>query len=131
MCGDGLNINNGITDCDDKNYLNGDGCSSTCDIEDGWYCYGGSINGKDTCYEECGDDYDRGKFTCELGDDNDDDPAVSGCSTTCTVNEGWYCYGGSGTTLDTCYDDCGDNVVVDGDPTTYCDTTDEGCSNTC
>jgi cysteine-rich repeat protein len=29
-------------DCDDANVVNGDGCSRTCAIEDGWYCFGGS-----------------------------------------------------------------------------------------
>lgn len=34
-CGDGIRI----TDlCDDGNNMNGDGCSSTCQIESGWRC---------------------------------------------------------------------------------------------
>lgn len=35
--------------CDDGNTINGDGCSSTCKIEAGWNCRGGSPNTKDTC----------------------------------------------------------------------------------
>lgn len=100
-------------DCDDHNYVAGDGCSSACAIEDGWYCYGGDANQKDTCYEICGDAYDMGKFACDDGDTGNDD----GCSSTCTVEDGWYCYGGTktGTASDTCYDICGDSKYkIDG-----------------
>lgn len=34
-CGDGLRINEA---CDDGNTLDGDGCSSTCEVEDGYLC---------------------------------------------------------------------------------------------
>ena len=35
--------------CDDGNNVNGDGCSSTCSIEMGWSCLGGSSTSKDAC----------------------------------------------------------------------------------
>ncbi|MCB0368770.1 MAG: hypothetical protein KDD45_04800 [Bdellovibrionales bacterium] len=35
--------------CDDGNTKNGDGCSSTCEVEDGYVCTGGSPHSKDTC----------------------------------------------------------------------------------
>lgn len=35
--------------CDDGNLVNGDGCSSTCQIESGWTCSGGNSFGPDTC----------------------------------------------------------------------------------
>ena len=35
--------------CDDRNNINGDGCSSDCKIENDYTCYGGSPNSKDIC----------------------------------------------------------------------------------
>lgn len=48
-CGDGSKSL--FEDCDDGNTLNGDGCSSTCEIEQGWNCE--SIDhGTSFCVEE-------------------------------------------------------------------------------
>jgi len=35
--------------CDDGNTVSGDGCSSTCDVEPNYYCYGGDDMTIDTC----------------------------------------------------------------------------------
>ena len=35
--------------CDDGNTISGDGCSSTCQVEAGWSCSGGSPTSKDIC----------------------------------------------------------------------------------
>lgn len=35
--------------CDDGNSVSGDGCSSTCQLEAGWTCTGGSPTSKDVC----------------------------------------------------------------------------------
>lgn len=35
--------------CDDKNNIDGDGCSSDCKIEPGYHCVGGSPSSQDTC----------------------------------------------------------------------------------
>ena len=35
--------------CDDGNLVNGDGCSSECLIEDGYYCENGTLSNPDTC----------------------------------------------------------------------------------
>jgi cysteine-rich repeat protein len=40
VCGDGVPGPGDNEECDDKNTANGDGCSSTCRIEDGWDCKG-------------------------------------------------------------------------------------------
>ena len=45
-CGDGKKF---VTDCDDGNKVDGDGCSSTCEIEEGFTCQGGSPMSKDSC----------------------------------------------------------------------------------
>ena len=49
-CGDGKNY--GINQCDDGNLIDGDGCSSSCLIEEGWMCYGGSLTTADICSHE-------------------------------------------------------------------------------
>ncbi len=42
-------------ECDDGNLIDGDGCTSTCTIEFGWYCHDGDFDRADACYEKCGD----------------------------------------------------------------------------
>ena len=49
MCGDGRNMF--ILPCDDGNSIDGDGCSSSCQVEDGFKCSGGSFTNPDTCIE--------------------------------------------------------------------------------
>jgi len=46
---------------------------------------------KDYCYEICGDSYDFGTLGCEDGDNVDND----GCSSSCEIEEGFTCSGGS------------------------------------
>lgn len=46
MCGDGLKF---VSDCDDGNNIDGDGCSSSCEVEQGWTCNGGSPHARDIC----------------------------------------------------------------------------------
>ena len=134
ICGDGIEFPLYFpwTDyCDDENLLNGDGCSSTCHVETGFTCSGGSPTSEDVCKEICGDGKNFGFYQC------DDSNTVSGdgCSSTCGIEVHWVCTGGSSTTADVCTDFCGDGFVVPGMPPTYCDdgNTDnwDGCSNTC
>jgi len=47
ICGDGIRL--GGRQCDDGNTLNGDGCSSECEIENGWKCSGGTPYTPDKC----------------------------------------------------------------------------------
>lgn len=46
ICGDGFLFN---LPCDDGNLINGDGCSSTCEIETGYICNGGPNHEKSSC----------------------------------------------------------------------------------
>lgn len=46
MCGDAKRF---TLPCDDGNNVDGDGCSSDCQIEVGYTCVGGSPNSKDSC----------------------------------------------------------------------------------
>lgn len=36
ICGDGIKVSG--EKCDDGNNKKGDGCSDTCEVEDGWIC---------------------------------------------------------------------------------------------
>ena len=80
----------GTVQCDDGNLLNGDGCDSVCDIEDGFYCYG-PPDGKDVCFEKCGDGIMNGWYSCDDGNLND----LDGCSSVCTIETCWSCTYGS------------------------------------
>ena len=79
--------------CDDSNNTNGDGCSSTCQIE--------------TADPECGNGTQEGTEEC------DDGNVVSGdgCSSTCTSETAAFC--GDGTVDDG--EECDDGNNVDGD----------------
>jgi cysteine-rich repeat protein len=90
--------------CDDGNNKDGDGCSSTCQVEIGYHCLGGSKSCPDTCKEICGDGIDLGLLGC------DDGNLVSGdgCSDKCEVELGFTCDGGSLEDPDICHDVCGD-----------------------
>jgi len=65
ICGDGMNAK-GLP-CDDGNLNNGDGCSSTCQIEKGFNCTGGTLFIPDTCLEICGDGLNFGRYECDDG----------------------------------------------------------------
>jgi hypothetical protein len=47
--------------------VNGDGCSSSCQVEVGWTCGGGDSLNPDTCSPICGDKLIVGKETCDDG----------------------------------------------------------------
>jgi cysteine-rich repeat protein len=46
VCGDGKRF---VLPCDDGNTISGDGCSSTCQVENGYFCTGGAPASKDVC----------------------------------------------------------------------------------
>ena len=46
ICGDGINY---VMGCDDGNNLNGDGCSSTCTVENNWVCTNVNPNTPSVC----------------------------------------------------------------------------------
>ena len=92
-CGDGIRA--GPELCDDGSSVNGDGCSSTCALEPGWTCTSTPC-GPTTCSPVCGDGRVVGNEQCDAG------PGVAGCSSTCTVQCGYECSGGSASAADTC-----------------------------
>lgn len=80
-CGDGV-VDAG-EQCDDGNQISGDGCSSTCTVEVGWYCnFAGGA-----CYSICGDNVRASNEQCDDGNNANGD----GCSYNCTVEDTYFC----------------------------------------
>lgn len=123
--------------CDDGNTTNGDGCSSTCQLEGyGGYCGdgitqsgegeecddGNTTNGdgcNNTCQLEATDDSYCGDGQIDTGEMCDDGNQINGdgCSNICTIETQGYCGDG---TIDA-NEDCDDGNQLSGD----------GCSNVC
>ena len=106
LWGDGKRFNSISTYCDDGNTVNNDGWSSTCSIESGWICSGGSSTTKDTCSEIWGD----GKRFNSISTYCDDGNYLNGdgWSSSWAIETGWTCSGGTASLPDTCLDICGD-----------------------
>ncbi len=126
LCGDGQII--GTETCDDgKPPANGDGCSSTCQVEPGWSCTGTpSVCTQAVCGNgavETGESCDKGTANGLFYGDG------TGCSKTCT-NEP-KCRNAAGVT-GPCTQTCGDGNVDTGE---QCDdgnqVSGDGCSATC
>ncbi len=50
ICGDGINL--GLVECDDGNNIDGDGCSSDCEVESGYKCTNRAAEDlPDLCYD--------------------------------------------------------------------------------
>jgi len=49
-------------------------CSSTCQVETGWYCYGDRLS-LTACYETCGDgmNFDTAATACDDGNNDNGD----------------------------------------------------------
>jgi len=94
----------GLVECDDGNNFSGDGCSSTCKIELGYFCKDGSSTSPDICREICGDGMNFLNYQCDDGNTLNGD----GCSFNCTIEANFTCvsshrFGGR----DLCHEDCG------------------------
>lgn len=118
ICGD--NIIDGAETCDDGNAAADDGCSDTCQSENGYVCTGEPS----TCNTVCGDGVIAGDEACD--DDNPD--AGDGCSDDCLIEAGFVCTGEpSG-----CVTTCGDSIVAGLET---CDdggtSTGDGCDDVC
>ncbi len=122
FCGDG-ELGTQET-CDDANSEGADGCSATCEREDGWLCDGEPSE----CEPICGDGELVGE---ELGTGRCDDGNVldgDGCSSECEVEPDEECPEEASRCLPT----CGDGVVDEGEG---CDDSndqaDDGCDSSC
>ena len=125
-CGDG--ILNGLEAeeaCDDGNRVNEDGCSDTCEIEDGWSCEDDD-NGVSICFTFCGDGIAAGEEECDDGNTETEIceygvRACDVCDATCQLQVGITAYCGDGIVHDIAQELCddGNNEI------------DDGCSDTC
>jgi fibro-slime domain-containing protein len=110
--GGGTNCGNGVIDtgetCDDKNTASDDGCSSSCQVENGWTCSTSATSGVSICIRLCGNGVIDSGETC------DDKNAASndGCSSSCQVENGWTCSTSATSGISTCTPSCGDTIVV-------------------
>ena len=131
ICGDG--IRTGSEGCDDQDADNGDGCSSTCQVETGWKCTGGSPSSFDICKEIWGDGI-RFNSDDTYWDDGNTLSRDDGCSSTCQVETGWNCTGGSTTDADKCTEIWGDGIRFNRNITYWDDKNTmngDGCDSTC
>jgi fibro-slime domain-containing protein len=85
VCGDGVIA--GTEQCDDGNVANGDGCSSTCSLEQGWTCPTPGQPCKRLEY--CG----NGRLELDIGEQCDDGNMVAGdgCGATCHLEPNFVC----------------------------------------
>jgi cysteine-rich repeat protein len=109
--------------CDDGNNISGDGCSATCQVEGGWYCFDPGLPCKET---RCGDGVigyvlhtsttgaggagGGGNFEYYAPEPCDDGNTVNGdgCGSTCDIESGWFCPEPGGT----CHRAvCGDGII--------------------
>ena len=156
VCGDGV-LDAGES-CDDGNTTNGDGCSSTCELES--VCGNGILEGNEVCDDGNTTDGDNCSSTCDAenfcGDgvlntseacDDGNTTNGDGCSSTCELesvcgngilegNE--VCDDGNTTDGDNCSSTCdAENFCGDGvlNTSEACDdgntTNGDGCSSTC
>lgn len=105
--------------CDDGNNINGDGCSTACEVETGWICPPGI-----DCITDCGNGNLDGYEECDDNNDVDND----GC-TNCKTDPGYDC----GVDGDNCQlSVCGNNIEEQGEG---CDDGNriagDGCGPTC
>ena len=138
VCGNGL-VEDGES-CDDGNANSGDGCSAECNVEPGYVCYreGMPCELKSTDPEPpnpkpnpgpivCGDGTRQGTEECDDGNTENGD----GCSSECTVENGWDCSSGT-CVLKPAPETCGDGVV-EGDEVCDDGNTEngDGCTANC
>ncbi|HEX6765594.1 MAG TPA: DUF4215 domain-containing protein, partial [Polyangiaceae bacterium] len=102
-CGDGTV---GDDECDDGNRRSGDGCSSTCEREDGWRC---DLLQPTRCIEDCGDGLAVGDEARAGGCDDGNDRSDDGCSSTCRIEPGFTCPTPGSPCTST--SDCGDGIL--------------------
>src|SRR5690606_22743623 len=118
VCGNGIRERGEQCDDGQADPESGDGCSETCQQEDGFFCPPGQ-----SCAElACGD----GLRTPNAARDDGGEQNGDGCSSNCQVETGWYC-SGSG-----CKPICGDGLIRGAEE---CDDGDkesgDGCSSAC
>jgi cysteine-rich repeat protein len=124
VCGDGVVQFRAGEGCDDGNADADDGCSATCEVENGYAC----ITPGEPCSSraECGDGFLTGKEEC----DDRNAESGDGCNADCSKTEkGWLC-AAPGTACEAAR--CGDGLIRGFE---VCDDGDssagDGCSEDC
>jgi fibro-slime domain-containing protein len=122
-CGDGMNNQGGIEECDDGNVLPGDGCNGACKVEKNWKC---PSAGPCTRLIVCGDKQVGAGEVCDDGNTLDGD----GCNSTCTVQDpAFTCIPGQ---LCERTSECGNKRIEAGEDCEDGNTNSgDGCSSTC
>lgn len=117
LCGDGLVDESEA--CDDTARIDGDGCSASCTVEQGWICAF-----EPSVCRRCGNGVIEARETCDDGNIN----ASDGCSKTCAIEAGWACIGAPSS----CAETCGNHRVDTGEGCDDGNTTSrDGCSASC
>jgi fibro-slime domain-containing protein len=125
-CGDGINNQGGIEECDDGNVLPGDGCNGACKVEPHWTCPPDVRAGACTKTIVCGDGQVGAGEVCDDANTKDGD----GCNSTCTVQDPAYsCVPGQACVR---VSECGNKRIEPGED---CDdgnqTSGDGCDGDC
>jgi fibro-slime domain-containing protein len=122
-CGDGINNQAGIEECDDGNALPGDGCNGVCKVEPNWECPPAG-----PCKRKiiCGDGTVGAGEVCDDGNTLDND----GCNANCTVQDAAYlCIPGQPCTR---VSQCGNKRIESGEKCDDGNTeSSDGCSSSC
>jgi fibro-slime domain-containing protein len=122
-CGDGINNQGGIEECDDGNVVPGDGCNGNCKVERNWTC---PKAGKCTRNIVCGDGTVGPGEVCDDRNTTDND----GCSSDCTVQDpAFTCIPGLPCVRTS---ECGNKRIEAGEDCEDGNTkSGDGCSSTC
>ncbi|MEO5729012.1 MAG: DVUA0089 family protein, partial [Byssovorax sp.] len=119
VCGDG--VKSAGEACEDGNTADGDGCTSTCQVQTGYTCNAATPS---VCTAICGDGLKLGAETCDDGNVINTD----GCSSTCQVQPGYTCAGAPSACTTSCGDGTRAGVEQCDDSNT---ASNDGCSATC
>ena len=119
ICGDGRRFVSNSTFCDDGNTQSGDGWSSTCTKETGWYWYGGTSTSPDKWNEIWGDGIRFGTGGIHYWDDGNNING-DGCSSSWIIEDYYSWTGGDATHPDICYETWGDGRRFNTN-SNYCD----------
>jgi fibro-slime domain-containing protein len=122
-CGDGINNQGGIEECDDGNVLPGDGCNGNCKVERNWTCPKAGPCTRDVV---CSDGQIGPGEVCDDGNTKDGD----GCNSTCTVQDpAFKCVAGQPCVRTS---QCGNKRIEPGEDCDDGNTKDgDGCTSSC
>ena len=124
----GCNDIDNVTNWDDGNLIDGDGCSSAWVIESGYRWYGGTTSSPDTWYTVWGDGY----ITYDEQWDDGGVASDDGCDALWALETGFDWTHNNTSPHTVCADTCGDGKVFAGTPCDDNNSIDgDGCSQSC